>query len=73
MRKATMVNGEPKAKGIDTVIWWLAAAAGVAFLLVTAAVHLSPTPWMQVVSSFIAFSASVYLSFVVTRHYAPVS
>lgn len=70
MRKDTPGNGGPKVKGIDTVIWWLAAVAAVAILLVAAAAYLSPTPWMQVVSSYITFFASVYLSFVVTRHYA---
>jgi uncharacterized C2H2 Zn-finger protein len=73
MRKTTPANGGPKARGIDTVIWGLAAAAGVAIVLVTVAVHLAPTPWMQVVSSFVTFFASVYLSFVVTRHYARVT
>jgi DNA-directed RNA polymerase subunit RPC12/RpoP len=66
-------NGGRKAKGIDTVIWGLAAIAAVAILLVTVAVHLTRDPWMQVVSSFVTFYGSVYLSFVVTRHYARVA
>jgi hypothetical protein len=70
MRIATSMNGRAKTKGIDTVIWWLAIVAGLAILLVTAAVQVSPTWPMQVVSSFITFFASVYLSFVITRHYA---
>lgn len=73
MPQPAATKGGSRTMGIDAVIWWLALAAGVAILLVTAAVHLSPTPWMQVVASFITFFASIFLSFVVTRHYAQVT
>jgi len=73
MPKGVTARGGAETKGIDNVIWSLAVAAGLAIILVSVAVHLSPTPWMQAVSSFVTFFASFYLSFVVTRHFAQVT
>lgn len=65
-------NSNPKT-GLDRVIWWLAYAAIVAIIVVATAAQLAPSRTMQLVSSFITFFSSVFLSFVVTRHYAQVT
>ncbi len=66
-------SNESPTKGLDLVIQWLAYAAIVAIVLVVIAAQLVQSRMMQVVSSFITFFASVFLSFVVTRHYAQVT
>ncbi len=60
-------------KGLDAVYWWLAYTAIAVIALVLVAAQWAPSATMQIVSSFVTFFASVYLSFVVTRHYAQVT
>lgn len=69
----TIQSNDTPTKGLDTVIRWLAYAATLAIILVIAAAQLAPSPMMQLVSGFITFFSSVFLSFVVTRHYAQVT
>lgn len=69
----TSQPNENPPTGLDVVIRWLAYAALVAMVLVIGAAQVSPSRTMQVISSFITFFSSVFLSFVVTRHYAQVT
>lgn len=61
------------AKGLDVVIRSLSYTAGVAILLVIVAAQIAPSPMMQGVSSFVLFFGSVFISFVVTKHYAEIT
>jgi hypothetical protein len=66
-------SSDDKPKGVDLVIRWLAYGSILVIVLVTVAAQVAPGAIMQIVSSFITFFASVFLSFVVTRHYAQVT
>ena len=65
-------SGSP-SNGLDMVVWWLAYAALVAIVVVVVAAQVDASATMQVVSNVVTFFASMYLSFVITRHYAQIT